>query len=183
LVDAGLVDDAYHLLLQTKCPSWLYPITMGATTVWERWDSLLPDGSINRTEMTSFNHYALGAIADFLHRVVAGLAPAEPGYRTLLVRPRPGGGLTHAEATLITPYGAASVSWTRPDDRLAVDVVVPIGSHARVELPESAPVEVGPGSHRFDVAHRPAAFDPPRPPRSDPLLAELDPVVVDDETL
>ena len=71
----GLVDDAYHLLLQTACPSWLYPVTMGATTVWERWDSLLPDGSINRTEMTSFNHYALGAIADFLHRVVAGLAP------------------------------------------------------------------------------------------------------------
>ena len=97
LVDAGFVDDAYHLLLQTQCPSWLYPVTMGATTVWERWDSLLPDGSINRTEMTSFNHYALGAIADFLHRVVAGLAPAEPGYRKLLVRPRPGGGLTHAE--------------------------------------------------------------------------------------
>ena len=60
LVDAGFVDDAYHLLLQTQCPSWLYPITMGATTVWERWDSMLPDGSINRTEMTSFNHYALG---------------------------------------------------------------------------------------------------------------------------
>ncbi len=105
LVDAGFVDDAYHLLLQTRCPSWLYPVTMGATTVWERWDSLLPDGSINRTEMTSFNHYALGAVADFLHRVVAGLAPAEPGYRKLLVRPRPGGGLSHAGATLRTPYG------------------------------------------------------------------------------
>ena len=183
LVDAGLVDDAYHLLLQTACPSWLYPITMGATTIWERWDSLLPDGSINRTEMTSFNHYALGAIADFLHRVVAGLAPAEPGYRTLLVRPRPGGGLTHAGATLRTPYGNAAVRWTRPDDRLVVDVVVPIGSRARVELPAGAPVEVGPGTHQFDVAYRPAALDPPRPTRSDPLLAELDADVPDHELL
>ena len=89
LVDAGLVDDAYHLLLQTACPSWLYPVTMGATTMWERWDSLLADGTINRTEMTSFNHYALGAIADFLHRVVAGLAPGAPGYRATARRPPP----------------------------------------------------------------------------------------------
>ena len=79
LVDADRVDDAYHLLLQEQCPSWLYPVTMGATTTWERWDSMLPDGSINPGEMTSFNHYALGAVADFLHRVVAGLAPAAPG--------------------------------------------------------------------------------------------------------
>jgi alpha-L-rhamnosidase len=174
LVDAGHVDDAYHLLLQTTCPSWLYPVTMDATTIWERWDSLLPDGSINRTEMTSFNHYALGAIADFLHRVVAGLAPAEPGYRTLLVRPRPGGGITHAGATLRTPYGDAAVRWTRPDDRLVVDVVVPIGARARIELPGEAPVDVGPGSHHFDVAHRPAALDPARPQRSEFLLPELD---------
>ena len=92
LVDSGHVDTAYRLLLQDRCPSWLYPVSMGATTVWERWDSMLPDGSINPGEMTSFNHYALGAVADFLHRVVAGLAPSEPGYRRLLVRPRPGGG-------------------------------------------------------------------------------------------
>ena len=174
LVDAGFVDDAYHLLLQTKCPSWLYPITMGATTVWERWDSLLPDGEINRTEMTSFNHYALGAIADFLHRVVAGLAPAEPGYRKLLVRPRPGGGLTRAAATLRTPYGDAGVRWTRPADRLVVDIVVPIGATARVELPGTDVVDVGPGTHQFDVQHRAAELDPPRPPRPEFLLPELD---------
>ena len=74
------------------CPSWLYPVTMGATTVWERWDSMLPDGSINPGEMTSFNHYALGAVADWLHRRVAGLAPAAPGYREIEVRPLPGRG-------------------------------------------------------------------------------------------
>ena len=87
-------DVAYRLLLQTGCPSWLYPVTMGATTVWERWDSMLPDGSINPGEMTSFNHYALGAVADWLHRRVAGLAPAAPGYREIAVRPLPTAALT-----------------------------------------------------------------------------------------
>ena len=79
LSDEGQAEAAYRLLLQTECPSWLYPVTMGATTIWERWDSMLPDGSINPGEMTSFNHYALGAVADWMHRTVAGLAPAGPG--------------------------------------------------------------------------------------------------------
>ncbi len=94
LTQTGHVDDAYRLLLQTECPSWLYPVTMGATTVWERWDSMLPDGTINPGQMTSFNHYALGAVADWMHRVVGGLAPLEPGYASVLVAPQPGGGLT-----------------------------------------------------------------------------------------
>jgi alpha-L-rhamnosidase len=110
----GAHDTAYELLTQQDCPSWLYPVTMGATTIWERWDSLLPDGSVNPGEMTSFNHYALGAVADFLHRTVAGLAPASPGYRRLRIAPRPGGGLTHASARLDTPYGQASVPGQRP---------------------------------------------------------------------
>ena len=109
----GAYDSAYRLLTQRECPSWLYPVTMGATTVWERWDSMRPDGWINPGEMTSFNHYALGAIADWLHRVVAGLAPAAPGYRRLLIHPRPGDGLTQAGATHLTPYGRASVQWVR----------------------------------------------------------------------
>src|SRR5262249_21416887 len=90
LCRAGEHETAYRLLLERECPSWLYPVTMGATTIWERWDSMLPDGSINPGEMTSFNHYALGAVADWLHRVVAGLAPGAPGYRKLLIEPRPG---------------------------------------------------------------------------------------------
>src|SRR5205823_4185399 len=106
LTHAGALDDAYQLLLQKKCPSWLYPVTMGATTIWERWDSMLPDGSINQGEMTSFNHYAFGAVADWMHRVVGGLAPA-PGYRRLMVAPRPGGKLSAARTTHLTPYGRA----------------------------------------------------------------------------
>src|SRR4029079_13833778 len=105
LTNTGELASAYELLLQRDNPSWLYPVTMGATTIWERWDSMLPDGSINPGDMTSFNHYAFGAVADWLHRVVAGLAPAGPGYARVLVAPRPGGGITWARGSLATPHG------------------------------------------------------------------------------
>ena len=81
LTNSGQLATAYELLLQRDNPSWLYPVSMGATTIWERWDSMLPDGSINPGDMTSFNHYAFGSVADWLHRTVGGLAPAAPGYR------------------------------------------------------------------------------------------------------
>nr|WP_062335327.1 glycoside hydrolase family 78 protein [Herbidospora sakaeratensis] len=150
LTDAGAVDDAYRLLLQTECPSWLYAVTMGATTIWERWDSLLPDGRVNPGEMTSFNHYALGAIADWMHRTIAGLAPAEPGYRRLTVRPIPGGGLTSARARHETPYGPAEVSWSSGDDGFTLEVTVPPNTLADVHLPnEPEPIEVGSGRHVF----------------------------------
>jgi alpha-L-rhamnosidase len=151
LVGAGAVASAYELLLQRENPSWLYPVTMGATTVWERWDSMLPDGSINPGEMTSFNHYAYGAVADWLHRTVAGLAPAAPGYRSLRVAPRPGPGITSAEATHETPYGTAAVSWTLTGGTaFALELTVPPGTTAEVALPDgSAPVEAGSGRHSF----------------------------------
>jgi alpha-L-rhamnosidase len=161
LTDAGAVDDAYLLLRQTECPSWLYPVTMGATTIWERWDSLLPDGTVNPGAMTSFNHYALGAVADWMHRVIGGLAPAEPGYRRLRVEPRPGGGLTWARTAHQTPYGLAEVSWRRAGGRLTVDITVPAGTTADVVLPGGAsPVTAGPGRHEFRCAYRDVADDP-----------------------
>jgi len=161
LVAAGEPETAYRLLLQRECPSWLYSVTMGATTVWERWDSMLPDGTVNPGEMTSFNHYALGAVADWLHRTVAGLAPAAPGYRRLLVRPLPGGGLRHAAAAHETPYGRAEVAWERADGTLAVDVLVPPGTTAQVVLPgeEGRAAEVGSGRHRFSVPYPGAEQD------------------------
>lgn len=151
LAEAGQLETAYRLLLQRECPSWLYPVTMGATTIWERWDSLLPDGSVNPGEMTSFNHYALGAVADFLHRVVAGLAPAEPGYRRLRIAPRPGGTLTSASAELDTPYGRAAVSWRLTDGTLTVTATVPANVVAEVDLPGAAPEEIGAGTRTFTV--------------------------------
>ncbi|MEI5519728.1 glycoside hydrolase family 78 protein [Streptomyces brasiliscabiei] len=152
LTRTGHTDTAYRLLFQRECPSWLYPVTMGATTTWERWDSLLPDGTVNPSGMTSFNHYALGAVADWLHRTVAGLAPAEPGYRRLRIAPRPGGGLTHAGATLATPYGEAEVSWSLADAELTVEALVPPGTTAEVLLPgDGENREVGSGRHRWTV--------------------------------
>ncbi len=160
LASAGAIDDAYQLLTQTQCPSWLYPVTMGATTVWERWDSMLPDGSINPGEMTSFNHYALGAVADWMHRVLGGLAPAAPGYQRLDIAPRPGGGITSATTAHLTPYGRAEVSWQRSEGRLTVQVLVPVGATARVSLPGREPVEVDHGRHEFECAYRDAGDDP-----------------------
>ncbi|OQD57917.1 alpha-L-rhamnosidase [Streptomyces phaeoluteigriseus] len=149
LTETGHVDTAYRLLTQRSRPSWLYQVDMGATTVWERWDSMLPDGRVNPGEMTSFNHYAFGAVADWIHRTVAGLAPAGPGYRRLLVRPRPGGGLTWARAAHETPYGRAETGWRIEGGTLLVELLVPPRVTALVDLPGAEPVEVGPGRHSF----------------------------------
>ena len=153
LTVTGYLDDAYALLLQRECPSWLYPVTMGATTVWERWDSTLPDGTINPGEMTSFNHYALGAVVDWLHRTVAGLAPLEPGYARVLVAPQPGGGLTWARTGLQTRHGAVAVSWSHPEGGdLELEVTLPDGVSGIVRLPGEADREIGSGTHRLRSA-------------------------------
>jgi alpha-L-rhamnosidase len=148
LMATGHLDHAYRLLLERECPSWLYPVTMGATTVWERWDSMLPDGTINPGQMTSFNHYALGAVADWMHRVTLGINAAEPGYRRVRIAPRPGGGLTWAKGSLQTRHGLVAVSWQAAEDnRLDVTVMLPDGITAEVELPGSPPVQVTGGEH------------------------------------
>jgi alpha-L-rhamnosidase len=152
LTRTGQIDRAYDLLLERECPSWLYTVLSGGTTIWERWDSLMPDGTVNPGGMTSFNHYALGAVADWLHRVVGGLAPAEPGYRSVLFRPRPGGGLDHARAEHETPYGRASISWTVTDGALTVDVVVPTGATGTVDLPDGTVEVIGSGAFTFTSA-------------------------------
>jgi alpha-L-rhamnosidase len=127
---------------------------------------MLPDGSINPGEMTSFNHYAYGAVADWLHRTVAGLAPAAPGYRTLRVAPRPGPGLTSAAATHETPYGTASVSWTVDGTAFTLELVVPANSTAQVSLPDgSETFEVGAGRHTFErTVTVPAKVEKPQLP-------------------
>ncbi|MFT3888187.1 MAG: family 78 glycoside hydrolase catalytic domain [Arachnia sp.] len=158
LTRAGRVDLAYRMLLQDECPSWLYPVSMGATTIWERWDSMLPDGSVNPGEMTSFNHYALGAVADWLHRVVAGLEPVAPGYRRIAVRPRPTRHLEHATASHESPYGTISAGWRREQGTLVVHAAVPVGVTAEVFLPGAdEPVVVGHGEHSWTVTESRAA--------------------------
>ncbi|MFG2926411.1 family 78 glycoside hydrolase catalytic domain [Streptomyces sp. NPDC048305] len=152
LTDHGHLDVAYRLLLQTECPSWLYTVTMGATTVWERWDGLRPDGTLNPGGMTSFNHYALGAVADWMHRVVGGIAPSAAGYRELSFRPRPGGGITWARTRHDTPYGTAALSWELTAAGMTAHITVPEGCSATAELPGCAPLSLGPGEHLLDTS-------------------------------
>ncbi|MER6327314.1 alpha-L-rhamnosidase [Streptomyces coelicoflavus] len=159
LAETGHVDDAYRLLLQEECPSWLYAVTMGATTVWERWDSMLPDGTVNPGEMTSFNHYALGAVVDWLYKAVAGIRPAEPGYGRLLLQPTPGPGLDWARGALDTPHGRVECGWRRyadgadgKDAGVDVDIRVPDGIEAEVALPDGSRRTVTGGTHTFRSA-------------------------------
>ncbi|WP_284981944.1 alpha-L-rhamnosidase [Arthrobacter sp. efr-133-TYG-118] len=175
LTVTGHVDAAERLLTQTECPSWLYPVTQGATTIWERWDSILEDGSINPGEMTSFNHYALGAIADWMHRTVAGLAPAEPGYRKQHLAPRPLRSLQHASTSHETPYGVASVAWKRSGERILVEAVVPPGTSAVVSLPDgSEEFEVGSGRYAWTVPDAGPAAAPGAASLDSPLSAIMD---------
>lgn len=151
LSSTGHVDVAYSLLLQRECPSWLYPVTMGATTIWERWDSMLPDGTINPGEMTSFNHYALGAVADWMHRVLGGLSALEPGYGRILIAPLPGGGLTWAETSLVTPHGRAAVRWDLEDAKIRIVATVPEGTTALVRVAGSTDIELTAGDHALTL--------------------------------
>ena len=150
LRDIGAIEDFYAMLLQTKVPSWLYQVTMNATTTWERWDSLLPDGSTNDSGMTSFNHYAFGAVADWMHQVIGGLAPAAPGWKKIAVAPVPGGDITEANARYISPYGEVESKRHIADDGFHLEVSVPPNTRAVVTLPSGGDsMEVGSGHHKF----------------------------------
>lgn len=158
LTDTGHSEEAYRLLLEEGCPSWLYPVTMGATTVWERWDSMLPDGTINPGEMTSFNHYALGAVADWLHKTVGGISPLAPGYTKVRIAPVPGEGIHWAKTSLKTPHGTIGVEWKHDDGAFRLEATVPEGVEADVVLPGGGQRTVGAGTHSFSV---PAALAVP----------------------
>lgn len=147
---AGRVDLATAMLFSTDMPSWLYAVKMGATTIWERWDSMLPDGSINPGSMTSFNHYAYGSVADWIHRVVGGLQPLAPGYQRIRVAPLATDRLHHAEIRHESPYGLIEVRWQRSHG-LELELQVPFGVEAEVQLPGwTTPRPAGPGHHRFE---------------------------------
>ena len=135
----GQNDLAYTLLNQKTYPSWLYPVTMGATTIWERWDGIRPDSSFEEASMNSFNHYAYGAIGDWLYRNVAGinLADDATAYKTIVIHPRPGGGLSQAEATLMSPYGPIRSGWKMEENRLSMEVDIPANTRATIFIPAS----------------------------------------------
>ena len=147
LSDYGYLDEAYMLLNRTQYPSWLYPVTKGATTIWERWDGIKPDGSFQSPSMNSFNHYAYGAIGYWMYQVVAGIQidDAAPGYKHILIQPHPGGGLTHASASIESMYGRVASGWEIADGKLTVSIEVPANTTATVRLPNARLEEASEG--------------------------------------
>ena len=133
----GKTDLGFTLLMQETYPSWLYPVKMGATTIWERWNGIRPDSTFEPASMNSFNHYAYGAIGDWMYRVVAGLDTYEdePGYKHIKIKPHIGGGLTHASASLQTYYGRASSGWKVEGNKIILDVEIPANTKATVLIP------------------------------------------------
>jgi alpha-L-rhamnosidase len=160
LVLTGNTQVAYAMLLEKDCPSWLYAVTMGATTVWERWDSMLPDGRVNPGEMTSFNHYAYGAVAKFMYERVAGLQRLEPGWTRCRVAPAVGATFMNASASHETPFGLLSCSWTRTKtnrelEGFTLKLSVPYGVTVEVAIPEGhveKNVTVGHGQWSFETS-------------------------------
>ena len=136
LMKAGMEEQAFRLLVNEEYPGWLYSVKLGATTVWERWNSILPDGSISSTGMNSLNHYAYGSIVAWLYRDVAGIAPAEPGFRSARLRPHVSRTLGSVEAEYISAAGTWRAAWQiLPDGRIRYRCTVPFGCTATLDLP------------------------------------------------
>jgi alpha-L-rhamnosidase len=154
LSDQGYEDLAFMLLNREEYPSWLYPVTQGATTIWERWDGQKPDGSFQNPGMNSFNHYAYGAIGEWLYTYVSGIKidETDPGYKHFFLAPHPGGGLTHAKSEFESMYGKIVSDWKVEDGTFIYNVEIPVNTTATVVLPGSAESKVlGSGKYQFSV--------------------------------
>ena len=139
LSDSGYLDLAYMLLERKEYPSWLYPVTKGATTIWERWDGIKADGSFQDAGMNSFNHYAYGAVGEWMYRVMAGLEIDEsmPGYKHIVFSPHPGGSFTDVTVSHETPYGKATSHWTKTAGGMELIVEAPANTTATVRIPDA----------------------------------------------
>ncbi|WP_404197995.1 alpha-L-rhamnosidase [Streptomyces tauricus] len=170
LTETGHTDVAHRLLARRSYPSWGYQIDKGSTTMWEHWDSIRPDGSFEDPGMNSFNHYAYGSVGEWMYTNIAGIAAGRPGYREIVVRPRPGGGVTSARATFASVRGPVSTQWRQRSGKFVLTCSVPPNTTAEVWIPTDAPDEVthtaatflrgedgcavyrvGSGTHRFSA--------------------------------
>lgn len=155
LADNGQADAAFKMLFNEKCPSWLHEVKAGGTTVWERWDALKEDGSLNTGDgdgtggMVSFNHYASGAVAEFLYRRIAGIEPTSGGYKTFKIQPLTGGGLTFARGQTLTAYGKISSEWRVDGETFSLKVSVPACTRCTVVLPSGEKFETGSGDYEY----------------------------------
>lgn len=155
LTKFGHTDVAYDLLLQETYPSWLYPVKMGATTIWERWDGIKPDGSFEVPSMNSYNHYAYGAIGNWMYQNIAGIQPAAPGYKKIMIKPTVGGKLTSAEGSYDSDYGIIRSKWKVEDNKFKLNVTIPPNTTAVVFVPDAGgksykEFKVGAGEYYFE---------------------------------
>ena len=142
LTNEGYTDVAYDLLLQQTYPSWLYPVKMGATTIWERWDGEKTDSTFQDAGMNSFNHYSYGAIGDWMYRVSAGIEAGAPGYKQIVIQPHPSSKLGYSGASLESQYGTIASRWERKDGRISIRVTIPANTTATIVLPVGDPAKV-----------------------------------------
>ena len=153
LAEHGMTDRAYDLLFYEGFPGWLYSVNLGATTIWERWNSVLQDGRISGTRMNSLNHYAYGAVVEFLYRDVAGLQAVEPGFRKAIIAPMLNSRLGYTHLRYESVYGTYESNWDILEDgKVHVHIRIPFGCSAQVRLPHYDGEEIGlltAGSYEF----------------------------------
>ena len=170
LCDAGRVEEAYKLLLQDTCPSWGYEVKCGATTFWERWDAMRPDGTLNLTlakdgktlegpGTCSLNHYAYGAVGDFLYRRILGIEAISGGYEMFRIKPVVGGELTYAEGAHKTPFGKIKVEWHIQNDTFELNFEVPVGTRCQLVMPSGKTQIYGSGKYRVEEPYKKGCFD------------------------
>ena len=147
LCKIGRMDKAYKILLQTKCPSWLYEVKQGATTIWENYISYKEDGS---PVMTSLNHYAFGCVDDWMFRKISGIDMAAPGFKKIVIAPEPDNAFTSVKRTYVSEYGEIAVRWSMEEGRFKLKVKIPCNTTAVVKMPDGRLYKVGSGMYQFE---------------------------------
>jgi alpha-L-rhamnosidase len=151
LSENGRTELAYRLLFNEENPSWLYSVNHGATTIWEHWNGIKEDGSLWSVDMNSFNHYAYGAVGDWLYGVAAGICPKAPGYQRVTLAPKPHRGLGRVDCSVETPLGTLESHWCCEGDEIRFSFVIPCGMEATVLLPNGEEHPVAAGTHSFAI--------------------------------
>lgn len=157
LAEHGQEKLAFDLLLNEECPGWLYQVNCGATTTWERWDALRPDGTVNESKMSgdnmvSFNHYSFGSVGEFYYRYILGIRPLEPGYGKVLLRPFVDKRLGQVDGKFLSRAGEIGMAWKIEGEKVVIECMTP--SETELILPDGTVKRLEPGRYRFEVMER-----------------------------
>jgi alpha-L-rhamnosidase len=169
----GMVTEAYRILFNEECPGWLYAVNMGATTIWERWNSLLPDGTISGTGMNSLNHYAYGSVCEAIYSRIAGLQCGEAGWRSAIVKPCLNYRLKNINIGYKSPCGIYRVGWKIKEKEIVLKVTIPHGTRAQIFLPShpnNKIIIVEEGNHEYCYV---PAFDFHHPFSKNTIIMDL----------